>query len=84
MKKILTLAILAIIISANAAAHSGRTDKKGGHNCSQKSKDKGLCSGYHYHDRTSTTVKKQNKNSNNDLVFIDNPSKNTSQRKIKN
>lgn len=29
--------------------HSGRLDKCGGHNCSQKSKDKGLCTGYHYH-----------------------------------
>ena len=29
--------------------HSGRTDSSGGHNCSAKSKRKGLCSGYHYH-----------------------------------
>ena len=29
--------------------HSGRTDKNGGHNCSEASKRKGLCSGYHYH-----------------------------------
>ena len=29
--------------------HSGRTDSSGGHNCSQKSIDKGLCYGYHYH-----------------------------------
>jgi hypothetical protein len=29
--------------------HSGRTDAYGGHNCSQKSINKGLCSGYHYH-----------------------------------
>ena len=29
--------------------HSGRTDANGGHNCSDKSKRKGLCSGYHYH-----------------------------------
>mgnify|MGYP005644718713 CR=1 FL=1 len=28
---------------------SGRTDANGGHNCSDKSKRKGLCSGYHYH-----------------------------------
>ncbi|ALC88892.1 hypothetical protein AM500_03060 [Bacillus sp. FJAT-18017] len=31
-------------------AHSGRTDSSGGHNCSDKSKSKGLCSGYHYHN----------------------------------
>ena len=29
--------------------HSGGTDSNGGHNCSDKSKRKGLCSGYHYH-----------------------------------
>jgi hypothetical protein len=29
--------------------HSGRTDAYGGHNCSDASKRKGLCSGYHYH-----------------------------------
>lgn len=32
-----------------ADGHGGRLDKKGGHNCSKKSKEKGLCSGYHYH-----------------------------------
>ncbi|WP_232016610.1 YHYH domain-containing protein [Paenibacillus baekrokdamisoli] len=32
-----------------ASAHSGRTDKHGGHKCSEKSKKKGLCTGYHYH-----------------------------------
>ena len=30
-------------------SHSGRTDSNGGHNCSAKSQQKGLCSGYHYH-----------------------------------
>ena len=29
--------------------HSGGTDSRGGHNCSESSKRKGLCSGYHYH-----------------------------------
>lgn len=29
--------------------HSGGLDKNGGHNCSEKSKKKGLCTGYHYH-----------------------------------
>jgi hypothetical protein len=29
--------------------HSGRTDSSGGHNCSDKSIRKGLCTGYHYH-----------------------------------
>lgn len=31
-------------------AHSGRTDASGGHNCSQSSINKGLCSGYHNHN----------------------------------
>lgn len=31
-------------------AHPGRTDSTGGHNCSEKSKAKGLCTGYHYHN----------------------------------
>jgi hypothetical protein len=34
----------------SVGAHSGRTDGSGGHNCSQKSINKGLCSGYHYHN----------------------------------
>lgn len=38
-----------------ASAHSGRTDANGGHNCSQKSKDKGLCTGYHYHNGGSSS-----------------------------
>jgi len=29
--------------------HSGGTDSNGGHNCSDASIRKGLCSGYHYH-----------------------------------
>lgn len=29
--------------------HGGGLDKRGGHNCSAKSKAKGLCTGYHYH-----------------------------------
>ncbi|MNJ31987.1 Protease inhibitor precursor [compost metagenome] len=53
MKKIVVLVIsLALLLSAQTAAlaHSGRTDANGGHNCSEKSKQKGLCSGYHYHN----------------------------------
>ena len=29
--------------------HGGGLDSRGGHNCSAKSKAKGLCSGYHRH-----------------------------------
>ncbi|MHA7967616.1 stalk domain-containing protein [Paenibacillus sp. CAU 1782] len=39
-----------LLFTTVASAHSGRTDANGGHNCSQKSKDKGLCTGYHYHN----------------------------------
>ena len=38
-----------MIVSDSAEAHSGRTDSNGGHNCSEQSKRKGLCYGYHYH-----------------------------------
>jgi thiamine phosphate synthase YjbQ (UPF0047 family) len=41
--------ISTLLMISQANAHSGRLDKKGGHNCSQKSKEKGLCTGYHYH-----------------------------------
>nr|WP_246628097.1 stalk domain-containing protein [Paenibacillus oenotherae] len=36
--------------SGLSLAHSGRTDGNGGHNCSEKSRAKGLCTGYHYHN----------------------------------
>ena len=38
-----------MVVSDSAEAHSGRTDSRGGHNCSEQSKRKGLCTGYHYH-----------------------------------
>ena len=46
--KIITLLSL-LVISTSALSHSGRTDSSGGHKCSQKSINKGLCTGYHYH-----------------------------------
>lgn len=57
MKKILALVVsLTLLLSAQTAlAHPGRTDANGGHNCSEKSKQKGLCSGYHYHNSGTTT-----------------------------
>lgn len=50
MKKILTATLLLAMVGGQAIAHSGRTDSNGGHNCSQKSINKGLCTGYHYHN----------------------------------
>lgn len=54
MKKLMMIFIaLAVLVgtSSSAFAHSGRTDKNGGHKCSAKSKQKGLCTGYHYHSK---------------------------------
>jgi hypothetical protein len=47
--KILMIFFLSLL-SFYSSAHSGRTDANGGHNCSQASKNKGLCTGYHYHN----------------------------------
>jgi hypothetical protein len=51
MKKVLLGLAALVILTSQVSAHSGRTDADGGHNCSQKSIDKGLCSGYHYHNK---------------------------------
>lgn len=55
--KQLAFILTLVIASTSAAAHSGRTDSSGGHNCSQSSKNKGLCSGYHYHKYGKNEVK---------------------------
>jgi len=49
MKKTIITLLSLLVISTSALSHSGRTDSAGGHNCSQKSINKGLCDGYHYH-----------------------------------
>ncbi|MFD0714334.1 YHYH domain-containing protein [Paenibacillus sp. GCM10027626] len=50
--------LAALLIPAAAFAHSGRLDSNGGHNCSEKSKRKGLCTGYHYHRGPNATSSK--------------------------
>ena len=50
MKKILFIVLL-FTLNTSVLAHSGRTDSNGGHNCSEKSKRKGLCTVYHYHKK---------------------------------
>ena len=50
MKDILLLISIFLLTLSQASAHSGRTDKNGGHNCSAASIKKGLCTGYHYHN----------------------------------
>lgn len=52
---VLTL-IVAFLFGTEAYAHSGRTDSSGGHNCSDSSKAKGLCTGYHYHNGGGSTT----------------------------
>lgn len=58
MKRLLG-SILALVVLLtpilSVDAHSGRTDSSGGHNCSEKSKRKGLCTGYHYHNGGSSS-----------------------------
>lgn len=49
MKIKIVLLITSMLIQP-AWGHSGRTDSSGGHNCSYKSQQKGLCYGYHYHN----------------------------------
>ncbi|MGM0924781.1 MAG: YHYH domain-containing protein [Bacillota bacterium] len=54
-KKICLLTFIFLLVFGSISfAHSGRTDSKGGHNCSAKSQAKGLCSGYHYHNGGGT------------------------------
>ncbi|MCA0993494.1 YHYH domain-containing protein [Pseudalkalibacillus hwajinpoensis] len=60
----LGLVILLIITQPiSAFAHSGRTDSSGGHNCSQKSIDKGLCTGYHNHNSGNSGSSSSSSNS---------------------
>jgi hypothetical protein len=47
--KLTFITLFLVALSMPTSAHSGGTDSSGGHNCSQKSIDKGLCVGYHYH-----------------------------------
>lgn len=55
-KKLFFLLLVCFVgFSSVSYAHSGRTDANGGHNCSQKSIAKGLCSGYHYHNGGGAT-----------------------------
>jgi hypothetical protein len=55
-KRIAFITMLFVLLFGTfASAHSGRTDGSGGHNCSDKSKSKGLCTGYHYHNGGGST-----------------------------
>ncbi|MEK4629029.1 copper amine oxidase N-terminal domain-containing protein [Solibacillus sp. FSL R7-0682] len=66
MKRIITLLTMFMLCFSPALiadAHSGRTDSNGGHNCSDKSIAKGLCTGYHYHNGGSATKSTTTKSS---------------------
>jgi hypothetical protein len=55
-KKIVLFTLLfTFLFGTIASAHSGGLDSNGGHNCSDKSKAKGLCTGYHYHNGGGST-----------------------------
>ncbi|PJO42133.1 copper amine oxidase N-terminal domain-containing protein [Lysinibacillus xylanilyticus] len=65
MKKLvlfITMLSLFMATSLTADAHPGRLDSNGGHNCSPKSQEKGLCSGYHYHNKGNEVVPSTNVN----------------------
>lgn len=64
----LLVLFLGLSISSNADAHSGRTDGNGGHNCSDKSIAKGLCSGYHYHNGGGSSSSSSSGSSTNQTV----------------
>ena len=49
MRVLFSLIIILFISPGSLYAHSGGLDSQCGHNCSEKSKRKGLCYGYHYH-----------------------------------
>ncbi|MFF2446497.1 YHYH domain-containing protein, partial [Neobacillus sp. NPDC058068] len=54
-KVIFLFIMFTLALGSSVDAHSGRTDSNGGHNCSEKSKAKGLCTGYHYHNGGSSS-----------------------------
>ncbi|MGM7719179.1 YHYH domain-containing protein [Metabacillus sp. Hm71] len=67
MKKFTILLVLlsSFLIQNFAEAHSGRTDSSGGHNCSEKSQAKGLCTGYHYHNGGEETSSSSSSSTSN-------------------
>lgn len=63
MRKIFAMLIcitLLFIPLSSVTAHPGKLDSNGGHNCSDASKKKGLCSGYHYHNGGSSNTPSTN------------------------
>lgn len=77
--QVLTIVLVSmLVISSSALAHPGRLDANGGHNCSEKSKQKGLCTGYHYHRGEKAQPKKSTKKSTSSKANSKSTSKSTS------
>jgi micrococcal nuclease len=56
LKKIIFIIIALVVITSSAYAHSGRTDKNGGHTCRTNCDKYGLDYGeYHYHSSSANT-----------------------------
>jgi hypothetical protein len=70
MKNALLIISIFLLTVSQASAHSGRTDKNGGHNCSAASIKKGLCTGYHYHNGGGLHL-----DSTDEVVSLDSESK---------
>ncbi|MDQ0113845.1 YHYH domain-containing protein [Paenibacillus harenae] len=75
MKKLVSIILLSVmlvsmIMPTIALAHSGRTDSSGGHNCSDKSKAKGLCTGYHYHNGGSSSSESSSSNTTTQITKV--------------
>lgn len=68
MKKITIAFAIALLSPTIAFSHSGGLDKNGGHECSDKSKEKGLCSGYHYHRADAVAFKEKSTVNGSKLV----------------
>mgnify|MGYP001184214135 FL=1 len=49
MRVLFSLIIILFFLPGSIYPHSGGLDSQCGHNCSEKSKRKGLCYAYHYH-----------------------------------
>ena len=79
MKNILLFTSIFLLALSQASAHSGRTDKNGGHNCSAASIEKGLCTGYHYHNGGGLHL-----DSTDEIVSSDSESKNDANALLQN
>jgi len=76
--------VVAVALPTVASAHSGRTDSRGGHNCSENSKRKGLCTGYHYHNGGGSSSNASNSSKSSNSTKASNSSKSSNSSKASN